>query len=155
MIKTGSFREEVLRLQGFLNKLNGILCLLLFPVLYFTPKSLSLFILFAFASIIFLSVSFEWTFNHQKTFKIFGIIAVVLIIASLLLVLFNPQQQQILSLSMSAIGVTLAPWLATLTIVLVLFTVWLLLGYLILWITCGTTAYLVAGAWYLRSIFFK
>ena len=42
VVKTGSFKEEALRLKDFLSKLYGILCLLFFPILYFTPKALIL-----------------------------------------------------------------------------------------------------------------
>ncbi len=116
VVKTGSFKEEALRLKDFLSKLYGILCLLFFPVLYFTPKALILFILLTFFSINYLLISLEWTFNHKNTLKFFGAGMALFMIASLLVVFFNSQQQQIFSVYMTAIGVTPAPWLTTLTV---------------------------------------
>ena len=154
VVKTGSFKEEALRLKDFLSKLYGILCLLFFPVLYFTPKALILFILLTFFSINYLLISLEWTFNHKNTLKFFGAGMALFMIASLLVVFFNSQQQQIFSLYMTSIGVTPAPWLISLT-VLALVTLLFLLYYVSAWIIFLPTAYLVAGAWYSRSIFFK
>ncbi len=154
VVKTGSFKEEALRLKDFFSKLYGILCLLLFPVLYFTPGALTLFIFLTFISIGYLWVSFEWTFNHKNAVRFCGGVMALLTISPLLMVTLVPQQRQIFYLYMSASGITDAPWLTALT-VLALVTFLLLFSYLTAWIICGITAYLFAGAWYSRSIFFK
>lgn len=154
VVKTGSFKEEALRLKDFFMKLNGILYLLLLPVLYITPKALTLFILLTVISLSYLSASFEWTFNHKNTLKIFGSGMALLIVSSLLLILFNPQEQQIFSLYMNAMGVTPKPWLTALAVAVIV-TLLLPIYYVTGWIFCGIPAYLVAGVWYSRSIFLK
>lgn len=154
VVKTGSFKEEALRLKDFFMKLNGILYLLLFPVLYITPKALTLFILLTVMSLSYLSASFEWAFNHKNALKFFGVFASLLIVSSLLVVFFNSQQQQIFSLYLNAIGVTPTPWLTALAVAVIV-TLLLPIYYVTGWIICGIPAYLVAGVWYSRSIFFK
>ncbi|GAC1490212.1 MAG: hypothetical protein NVS2B14_02180 [Chamaesiphon sp.] len=48
LFKTGSFKEEALRIKDFFSKLFVICSLLIFPVLYFPQGTLTLFILFVF-----------------------------------------------------------------------------------------------------------
>lgn len=154
VVKTGSFKEEALRLKDFFSRLNVIGYLLLLPVLYVTPKALTLFILFTFISINYLLVSFEWTFNHKNALKFFGVFASLLIVSSLLVVIFNSQEQQIFSLYMNAMGVTPTPWLTALAVAIIVVPL-LLFSYLSAWIIWGIPACIVAGAWYSRVIFFR
>lgn len=154
VVKTGTFQEEALRLKSFFGKLYGFCCILLFPALYFTQGSLTLFILLTVMLVGCLSMSLEWTFNHKKALTFCGGMAALLTISSLLMITLGPQQRQIFDLYMSAIGFTSTPWLTALT-VLALVTFLLLLYYVSAWIMFGPTAYLVTGAWYSRSIFFK
>ena len=152
--KTGSFKEEALRLKDLFSKLYKILCLMIFPVLYLTQDSITLFIFLIFISIGCLWMSFEWTFNHKSALRFCGVVVALLTISPLLVFTLVPQQRQIFDLYMSDVGFPDAPWPTGLT-VLALVTFLLLLSYLTVWIICGVTAYLVTGAWYLRSIFFK
>lgn len=154
VVKTGSFKEEALRLKDFFIKLNGMLYLLLFPVLYIKSKALILFIFVTVMSFNYLSASFEWTFNHKNAIKFFGAIAALFLVSSLLIVFFDSQQQQIFSLYLNAIGVTPTPWLTALAVAVIV-TLLLPIYYVTGWIICGIPAYLVAGVWYSRSIFFK
>ncbi len=98
-------------------------------------------------------MSLEWTFNHKNALKIYGGVVALITIPTLLMITFVPQQRQMFDLYMSAIEFT-SPWLTALT-VFALVTFLLILYYLTAWFICGPTAYLVAGAWYLRAIFFK
>lgn len=154
VFKTGTFKEEALRLKSFFGNLYVICYILLFPVLYFTQGTLTLFIFLTFISIGCLWMSFEWTFNHKKALRFCGFLVGLLTISSLLMIALVPQQRQIFDLYMSAIGFTSTPWLTALTIS-ALVTFLLLLYYLTAWFICGTIAYLVAGAWYSKSIFFR
>lgn len=154
VFKTGTFQEEALRLKSFFSKLYGFCCILLLPVLYFTPRSLTLFILLTVMLVGCLSISLEWTFNHKKVLRFSGGMVALLTISSLLMITLVPQQRQIFDLYISAIGFTSTPWLTALT-VLALVTLLLLFYYVSGWIMFGSTAYLVTGAWYSRSIFFK
>lgn len=151
--KTGSFKEEALRLKDLFSKLYGFLWFMIFPVLYLTQGSITLFIFLIFISIGCLWMSLEWTFNHKNALKLFFFVVALLTISPLLVFTLVPQQQQIFDLYMSAVGFPDAPLLTALT-VLTLVT-FLLLSYLTVWIICGVTAYLVTGAWYLRSTLFK
>jgi len=156
VFKTGTFQEEALRLKSFFWKLYGFSYILLLPVLYLTQGSLtlSLFILLTVISISLLSMSLEWTFNHKKAIRFGGGVMALLTILFLLMITLFPQQRQVFDLYMSAIGFTSTPWLTALT-VFALVTFLLLLYYVTAWIIFGPTAYLVTGAWYSRSIFFK
>lgn len=156
VFKTGTFQEEALRLKSFFSKLYGFCCILLFPVLYFTQWSitLTLFILFTCMTIGYLCMSLEWTFNHKNALKFYGCVVALITISTLLMITVFPHQRQMFDLYMSAIEFTSTPWLTALT-VFALVTFLLILYYLTAWFICGPTAYLVAGAWYLRAIFFK
>jgi hypothetical protein len=154
VVKTGTFQEEALRLKGVFGKFYGILCILIFPGVYLTHGTLTLFICLTWLAIGCLWMSFEWTFNHKRTIRYYGAAVALLMLISLLMFVLVPQQQQIFYLYMSAIGFTSTPWLTALT-VLALVTFLLLLYYVTAWIVFGPTAYLVTGAWYSRSILFR
>lgn len=154
VVKTGTFQEEALRLKSFFGKLYGFCCIMLLPVLYLTQGSLTLFILLTVMLVGCLSISLEWTFNHKKVLRFCGGVVALLTVSSLLMITLVPQQRQTFDLYMSAIGFTSTPWLTALT-VLALVTLLLLFYYVSAWIMFGPTAYLVTGAWYSRTIFFK
>lgn len=153
--KSGSFKEEALKLKDFFSKLYGISCLLIFPVLYFAQGiQQTLFIFLLLALISWLCVSFEWTFNHKSALKFYSILTGFMMISPLLMITLIPEQRQIFYYYISTMGFTENLWLEGLSVFILLLSTFFIY-YLIMWLVCGVTAYLIAGAWYSRSFFFK
>lgn len=153
--KTDSFKEEALKLKNFLERSFGFLSILVFPILYFAQEiqqTLILVLLLAFVG--WLCASFEWTFNHKSALKFYGILTGFVMISPLLVIILIPEQQQVFYYHLSAVGSTNILWIQALIFFILILSM-LFFCYLTMWLICGIPAYLVAGAWYSRSFFFK
>lgn len=153
--KTGSFEEEALKLKNFLQKSFGFLCILVFPILFFAQGAQqTLVLVLGLAFVGWLCASFEWTFNHKSALEFFGILTGLGVILPLLIISLIPEQRQAIYYLISAIGFTNNLWIDGLSVFILILSM-IFLYYLTMWLILGVPAYLVAGSWYSRSIFFK